>query len=37
LPLDGHYAPRDRTRTAWRDQFQQQIIVQSDLVPIRAR
>lgn len=26
LPLDGHHAPRDRTRTAWRDQFQQQIV-----------
>jgi hypothetical protein len=22
LPLDGHHAPRDRTRTAWRDQFE---------------
>jgi len=25
LPLDGHHAPCNRTRTAWRDQFQQQI------------
>jgi hypothetical protein len=36
LPLDGYHAPRDRTCTAWRDQLQKQIIVQSDLVPIRA-
>jgi hypothetical protein len=26
LPLDGHHALRDRTRTAWRDQFQQVIV-----------
>jgi hypothetical protein len=36
LPFDDHHVASDRACSTGRDQLQKQIIVQSELVPVRA-